>query len=110
MTTENTEPTPEDTNVADMAKKLNPDEVQQLTHLHRSAQEQVTRIGQLEVQKGRLLSSLSAIEESAQAIMNAAAARLGIPQGTAWRMAQDGTVIILDPKTGGPVQAPAPTH
>lgn len=94
-----------ETTASEMAKKLEPEEVQQLQLLHRSAQEQVQRIGQMEVQKGRLLASLAEMEERAQAIMNAAAARLGIQPGVAWRMAPDGTVVILDQKPTAP-----PTH
>jgi hypothetical protein len=93
--------TPETTEASseDMAKKLSPEEVTSLTQMHRQAQEIVQQIGQSEVRKGRLLASLSDIEEQAQAMMNAAASRLGIPPGTPWQMAPDGTVVVL-PKQG----------
>jgi predicted NBD/HSP70 family sugar kinase len=95
MTTENT--TNADTEVKEV-NKLSPEEVAQLTQLHRQAQEIVQQIGQIEVRKHRMMASLSEIEEHAQGIMNAAASRLGIAPGTAWQMAPDGTVIVL-PKT-----------
>lgn len=79
--------------------KLTSDEVTTVTKLHRDAQEIVQQIGQAEVRKARLLASLSEIEEKAQALMNAAASRLGIEPGTPWQMTPDGTVVILpDPR------------
>jgi hypothetical protein len=91
MTDENTTEAP----ASEMAKKLAPEEVVALTQMHRQAQETVQQIGQSEVRKARLLASLSEVEERAQGIMNAAAARLGIEPGTPWQMAPDGTVVIL---------------
>lgn len=89
----------------DIEKKLTTEEVQQITKLHRDAQELVQNIGQTEVRKARLLASLSEVEEKAQAIMNAAAARLGIAPGTPWQMTPDGTVVVLpDPRKGQPTQ------
>lgn len=89
----------------DIEKKLTPEEVQQITKLHRDAQELVQNIGQTEVRKARLLASLSEVEEKAQAIMNAAASRLGIAPGTPWQMTPDGTVVVLpDPRKGQPTQ------
>lgn len=81
-----------------MAKKLDEKEVAQLTQLHRQAQELVQGIGQMEVRKARSISSLAVIEEQAQAIMNAAASRLGIAPGTSWQMAPDGSILFLDKK------------
>jgi len=89
----------------DLEKKLTPEEVQQITKLHRDAQELVQNIGQSEVRKARFLASLSEVEEKAQAVMNAAAARLGIAPGTPWQMTPDGTVVVLpDPRKGQTAQ------
>jgi hypothetical protein len=99
-TSETAEATP-----TEIAKKLSPEEVTALTQMHRQAQETVQQIGQSEVRKARLLASLSEVEERAQGIMNAAAARLGIEPGTPWQMAPDGTVVILPRQ-----QPPAQTH
>lgn len=92
---EQTENSNGSTSTDEMAKKLSPEEVTSLTQMHRQAQELVQQVGQTEVRKARLLASLSEIEERAQGIMNAAAARLGIAPGTPWQMAPDGTVVIL---------------
>jgi hypothetical protein len=85
----------------DKEMKLSPEEIQQITKMHRDAQELVQQIGQAEVRKARLLASLSEVEEKAQAIMNAASARLGIAPGTPWQTTPDGKVVVLsDPRNG----------
>lgn len=92
-------------------QKLLPEEVDSLTKLHRQAQEIVQGIGQIEVRKQHMLSSLSDIQEKAQGLMNAAASRLGIAPGTPWQMTPDGTVVILPTANVPPVApAPAQTH
>ncbi len=83
--------------------KLSPEEVSSLVNFHKEAQELVSIIGQTEVRKQRLIVQLGGIEDRAQQVMNGAGARLKIPAGTPWQMSQDGTVVILDPKTGQPV-------
>lgn len=88
---------PENVTPADMAKKLDPEEVATVMALQRQSQEIVQQIGQGEVRKHRMLGALADIEERAQGIMNAAASRLGIPPGTPWRMSPDGTVVVLPP-------------
>lgn len=86
-------------------KKLTPEEVSTLVKMHKDAQELVNAIGQSEIRKQRMLVQLANIEEQAQGIMNSASARMGIAPGTPWQMSPDGAVVILDPKTGQPVQA-----
>ena len=87
----------------DAVKKLSEEEASTIALLHRQAQELVHGIGQTEVRKAKMLSQLSEIEERAQGIMNSLGARLGIPQGTPWQITADGTVVLLDPKTGQPM-------
>ncbi len=88
---------------ADIAKKLTDEESQNITALHRQAQEIVHAIGQTEVRKAKLLSQLSDVEEKAQGIMNSVGARLGLPQGVPWQITPEGQVILIDPKTGQPL-------
>jgi hypothetical protein len=102
--------TPETTEDTNLAKKLAPEEVAALTEMHRQAQGLVQQVGQSEVRKARLLASLSEVEERAQAMMNAAASRLGIAPGTPWQMAPDGTVVILPTQPTVPAAPPAQTH
>ena len=90
---------------ADIAKKLTDEESQNITSLHRQAQEIVHAIGQTEVRKAKLLSQLSDVEEKAQGIMNSVGARLGLQQGVPWQITPDGQVILIDPKTGQPLHS-----
>ena len=84
-------------------KKLTEEEAKQVHSLHRQAQEIVHAIGQAEVHKAKLLSQLASVEEQANQTINAFGARLGIPQGAAWHLTPDGTVVMVDPKTGRPL-------
>ena len=92
--------------VNSIANKLTEDESHKLNALHRQAQEIVHAIGQNEVRKAKMLSQLATVEDEAQGIMNSLAARIGIPQGTPWQITADGTVVLIDPKTGQPLQPP----
>jgi hypothetical protein len=87
--------------------KLTEDETKKISGLHRHAQEIVHAIGQAEVHKAKLLAQLAGVEEEAQGMMNSLGTRLGITPGTPWQITPDGRVIVIDPKTGQPVQ-PAP--
>jgi len=86
--------------------KLNEEESKVITTLHRQAQEIVHAIGQAEVHKAKLLSQLADVEERAQGTMNGVGARLNIPQGAPWQIRPDGTIILMDPKTGQPQVSP----
>lgn len=78
--------------------KLEPSEVEALTRMHLEIQNTIQRIGQLEVQKARYMSTISEIEVKAQEMMSQVARRLNIEPGTRWQMGPDGSVIIL-PRT-----------
>lgn len=88
---------------SDIAKKLTDDESKEIQGLHRQAQEIVHAIGQTEVRKAKLLSQLSDVEEQAQGTMNSVGARLGLPQGVPWHITPDGSIVLIDPKTGQPL-------
>lgn len=79
-------------------RKLNPEELSRLSELQRAVVDRVHAIGQLEVRKQRILDEISGMEATAQGVMAAAAARLGVPEGTAWQMMPDGTVVELAPE------------
>lgn len=89
-------------------RKLEPNEISHLSQLQRKVMELVHSVGQTEVRKQRLLSEIAAAEEEAQGVMQAAAARLGIPEGVPWQMAPDGSVYEIDPATGAPADPPKP--
>lgn len=84
-------------------KKLTEEEAKIVHGLHRQAQDLVHAIGQAEVHKAKLLSQLSGVEQEAHKTIDAFGARLGIPQGAAWHLTPDGTVVMIDPKTGRPL-------
>ena len=84
-------------------KKLTPEEAKQIHGLHRQAQDIVHAIGQAEVHKAKLLSQLADVEKVAHETIDAFGARLGIAPGTAWHLTPDGTVVMIDPKTGQPL-------
>lgn len=82
-------------NVSEMAKKLSPEEMGELSRLHRQSADIIQNLGQMEVRKARLISNLSEIEERAQKAMAAVGTRLGIPEGEPWQVNPDGTISIL---------------
>lgn len=55
------------------------------------------RIGELEVERHRLVSSVGSIEVESTRVLEVIAARLGIPAGTAWSVGRDGTVRGVGP-------------
>ena len=87
----------------DTPKKLTPEETQTIHGLHKQAQDVVHAIGQAEVHKAKLLSQLAGIEQKAQDTISSFGARLGLPPGAAWHLTPDGTVVLVDPKTGQPL-------
>jgi len=74
---------------------LDPEEIQTLETLRNAANGVVQEVGQIEVRKARLLGSLSDIENRAQEVLNTAARRLNIPEGTAWQVTPEGTARIM---------------
>jgi hypothetical protein len=84
---------------------LTEEEHKAITALHRKVHDMVHAIGQVEVQKARILADLADTENEAQVVMHGASVRMGIPQGKVWKAQPDGTVVILpDP----PQPAPSP--
>ncbi len=55
------------------------------------------RIGELEVERHRLVASVGAIEVESTRVLESIAARLGIPAGTGWAVGRDGSVRTVDP-------------
>jgi hypothetical protein len=76
--------------------RLTEDERDHLNALQRTAREHIYQLGQLEIQKYRLLATLSDVEEKAQETLRSAGTRLGISPETPWQMTSDGRVIFVD--------------
>lgn len=55
------------------------------------------RIGELEVERHRLVASVSGIEVESTRVLESIAARLNIPAGVGWAVDRDGTVRSVEP-------------
>lgn len=55
------------------------------------------RLGELEVERHRLVLAAMNLEAESAAALTAVAARLGIPDGVAWSVDRDGTVRVEVP-------------
>lgn len=55
------------------------------------------RIGEIEVERHRLVSAISALEGDSTTILSGVAARLGIPSGAEWSVNRDGSVHVVSP-------------
>ena len=87
------------TNGPTVLGELESTETEALSTLRRTANEVVMEIGQLEVRQARLMGSLSDIENRAQAVLDGAAKRFEIPQGTPWQVTPDGKAVLLPTST-----------
>ena len=68
--------------------------LQQLNSLKQAAQDIQLEIGHIEIRKARLIGSLGEVETRAQQILTDEGKRLGIPEGTAWQVTNEGEVIL----------------
>ena len=55
------------------------------------------RIGELEVERHRLVSSVVSLGDQSSSVLASVAVRLGIPSGTEWSVDRDGTVRVVTP-------------
>lgn len=83
--------------------KLTTEEHRVLTDIHHQVKEAIFQVGQIELRKNAAVARVQELNQQAQRQIDAAAARLKFPQGTAWQMMPDGTVVLLDPVTGQPL-------
>ena len=80
--------------------QLEPGEMSQLNALRKAAHDYTFQLGQMEIQKARILEMLNQTEVRAQGILNNAAKRLNIPEGEAWVAGADGSVRLQTPAPG----------
>lgn len=80
---------PEDPNVLGV---LEPSEMGILMAIQQQGRAVVQRVGEIEVEKFRLMGQLSSLEGQNQQHLQSIAKRLGIPQGTQWQVTQDGKI------------------
>jgi len=70
--------------------KLEPQEMGTLIGMSQQGRAVVQHIGELEIEKNRLIGQLASMETQQQQVLQGIAKRLGIPQGTQWHVTHDG--------------------
>jgi hypothetical protein len=75
-------------------------ELKQVASLRQAANEMINQIGQLEVQKARILGQMSDIEERAQGVLNAAKQRFGVQDKPCF-ITGDGKIMLATPPDAG---------
>lgn len=78
--------------------RLEESEQKALNAFRARATELVANIGQLEVQKARLLGQLGELENLSQEVAQKVLTRLGVPTGTPFNMTTEGQVFV--PESG----------
>ena len=59
------------------------------------------QLGQLQIQKARVVGQYNDVSNKAQHVLNEAAKRMAIPDGSPWQVTPEGKAIVLD-QPGGP--------
>lgn len=89
----------------DLLGTLSPEEIGNLTALRQRTGQLTMELGNIEIRKARIVSSLFQMEEQAQGILQNVGKRLNVPEGTQYQVLPDGSVrkVGLPPP---PVPAP----
>lgn len=74
---------------------LNESESLAISSLRRRGQQIQMQIGEIEINKAKLLGGLADLENQAQRVLSEAGRRLGIPDGVPWVVSMDGKVKIV---------------
>jgi len=82
--------------------QLDESELNLITAYRKAANDMLQQIGQLEVQKARLLGQMGELEERAQKVLNDAKDRLGVTAGAPCFITAEGKVMS--------VESPPPQH
>lgn len=86
---------------------LDPNEMAQIGGLRQQGTQITLEIGNIEVRKARLLGALEQAEKRAQAVMDGALKRMGVPDGEQVHISGDGSVRRM-PAKGNVVPMPGP--
>ncbi len=81
-----------------VAGNLNEQEAQSLNNLQREQRNILTKMGELEVQKARLLGRHAQLEQQGQGLLQGVATRLEIPSNWPWQVQADGSVLMQEPQ------------
>jgi hypothetical protein len=80
-----------------VAGNLNEQEAQSLNNLQREQRNILMKMGELEVQKARLLGRHAQLEQQGQVLLQGVATRLEIPSNWPWQVQADGSVLTQEP-------------
>lgn len=86
--------------------RIDPEINKRISAFRAAANTHRVEIGQLEIRKFQLLTTIAEIERQAQGLMKHELERIGIPEGAQWGLRDDGTVVLAGPT--GPAQVAPP--
>jgi hypothetical protein len=76
---------------------LTEEEMGMIAQLRQAATQLLNNLGQLELRKSQIVAQLQRNEGQAQQILVDAKNRLGIPEGAAWQVQENGEVLAVMP-------------
>ena len=76
--------------------QLDENELNMISSYRKAANDMLQQIGQLEVQKARLLGQMGELEERAQKVLNDAKARLNVPPNAPCFITGEGKVMSVE--------------
>jgi hypothetical protein len=85
--------------------ELSPEARAMLSQLQMATEQHIRRLGQLEVEKARILGMINDLQGKAQEILGHEAERLKIPKDQQWQVMPDGKARLVPPQ-GVPNAAP----
>ena len=76
--------------------ELAPEVLNAVTQLRARSEALVAEVGRLEIHKAALAQEAVGVNQKAQSLLQQEAQRLGIPNGTAWRLSPEGVAMAVD--------------
>lgn len=81
---------------------LTQEELKGLTDLRQQSEQTIYQLGLNRLAEQRLLMQLRQVEQANQMALNQIGNRLGIPDGTAWQVTQEGQALLVTPPPTSP--------
>ena len=76
--------------------ELAPEVLNAVTQLRARSEALVAEVGRLEIHKAALAQEAVGVNQKAQNLLQQEAQRLGIPNGTSWRLSPEGIAMAVD--------------
>jgi hypothetical protein len=102
MTDEKTTPQPQAVPEPTILGELTDEEIQYFQQMRRNAADIVHQIGNMEVQKARMMGNISEIEGHSKAAMEGISERLGLAKGVHWQIQDNKIVQVVMPSQTAP--------